>query len=470
MAAALFQLCLFCSVIALVAFFSGAAGAEAADSGVSLSQAQASIKNSQDAINHLQTIGMGTQRLDDLLQDAELSLQRGEYGRVVRIGEEIIVLQNKAIMLQNIIVRTKETIGDARSLSLNVSAIEGQFTEGMRDFEAGNYEHAESMFQQSSGNATELLRGELLILENTVDELATLLSSNGLQLATLAGYSESVKQKLSANDITSILPLKEEIREMSDAVHSIVEARESLLGMQGNNITSSRADDLFAEAVLAAELGNFKRAKDAARELQELEKKSSDAAQRLGGAKETLSDFSSQGVDVQEAEALLQEAYSSFAVGNYEDAQSLADSALRKAEGAKKDSLLFGAISKSQLRFNLLPFFKKYWWLIAGSVALLAFSGVSVYRASTLHLLRLRIGKLKREETTIISLIKKYQEEYFRKKKMSKDSYDAVVDQHQERLLEIKETLPLLESRLAEKENKSAKKEEKGQETPPENS
>ena len=122
MAAALFQLCLFCSVIALVAFFSGAAGAEAADSGVSLSQAQASIKNSQDAINHLQTIGMGTQRLDDLLQDAELSLQRGEYGRVVRIGEEIIVLQNKAIMLQNIIVRTKDGYGHF-AISLGIKGV-----------------------------------------------------------------------------------------------------------------------------------------------------------------------------------------------------------------------------------------------------------------------------------------------------------------------------------------------------------
>ena len=45
-------------------------------------------------------------------------------------------------------------------------------------------------------------------------------------------------------------------------------------------------------------------------------------------------------------------------------------------------------------------------------------------------------------------MIKKYQEDYFKKKILSKESYNSTVDKYQERLLKIDEAIPLMEAKL----------------------
>ena len=105
--------------------------------------------------------------------------------------------------------------------------------------------------------------------------------------------------------------------------------------------------------------------------------------------------------------------------------------------------------------FITIKYAKKKDWDVPLSkiLILIIFGGIS-YTVLYIKLLNHRISNLRKEEATIIGLINKYQEDYFKLKKISREAYNAAVDKHQERILKIKETMPILESKLKTKGKK----------------
>ena len=421
----------------------------------SLSLAEASIEQSQNTINYLKTIGLSTQRLDDLLLEAKLSLEQRNYGRVISLGNEISSLKDTAINLQQEIAQIKIMLADGKNLSLNVSAAELSLQKSVLEFDIGNYEQATVLLGSTQTNLVLILEEELVAMHKTALELINFTDFREIKLEMLERYAAQTNAKMQSKDLSDLPSFKEKITLAKNSVTALSQAHESISNLKQEGLFSSRFDDLYKEALLSIELENFKRAGESLMQIQELEKKAFSASKSITETKKTVLAFESSGLDLTSSNSLLEQASEALSVGNYEDAQSFSDDALKKAQDSKESSLLFGAISKSQLRFSVASFFKRFWWAMALIILLLALFGSSLYRGVSTRILRQRIRRLQSEKENIISLIKKYQEDYFKKKILSKDSYDSAVDAYQERPLEIKEALPQLESSL---EKRSAKK------------
>ena len=81
-------------------------------------------------------------------------------------------------------------------------------------------------------------------------------------------------------------------------------------------------------------------------------------------------------------------------------------------------------------------------------IAISVFAGKRGYSKVQRELLGRKVVKLEQELIFINKEIKKKQEEYFSKKIISKSEYNTTIDEHQERMLVIREKLPVLKAKL----------------------
>ena len=175
-------------------------------------------------------------------------------------------------------------------------------------------------------------------------------------------------------------------------------------------------------------------------------------------AEALIGELHATNLDASGPEKLLAQADEKFLLEDYGQAESLARSAAMGAQEVKASSLLFGVVSKSRIKFSLLEFLKKYWWAAALAAIAAGVSGIFIYRILSARLLRMKISSLRKEEKAMIEMIKKSQADYFARKSISRESYNLAVDQYQERLLRIKEELPVLESLLGKRTGKDSGK------------
>ena len=100
--------------------------------------------------------------------------------------------------------------------------------------------------------------------------------------------------------------------------------------------------------------------------------------------------------------------------------------------------------------------------LVSVAVLLLIFGFVGTfiigrigYAQISKQLIQKRINSLKRELVVTKELIKKAQEDYYKRKIIAKQEYELIMDKHQERIVEIKERLPVYKQKLKRVINKN---------------
>ena len=113
-----------------------------------------------------------------------------------------------------------------------------------------------------------------------------------------------------------------------------------------------------------------------------------------------------QGLDASGPYNLLNQAIDRFVVNDYEEAENLLKSSIEEAEKIKTSSLLFGVISKSELKFDIINFLRAYWWLILIIILILIIFGGISYTVLYIKLLNHRISNLRKEEATIRDFIR----------------------------------------------------------------
>ncbi|MBS3130902.1 hypothetical protein J4212_00560 [Candidatus Woesearchaeota archaeon] len=434
------------------------ASAQNQSSVYTLAQAKESIKNSQNAVNYMQGLGLNTDYARDMLNDANIFLENGDYGSVIETGGSIMALRDDAVSLRKKISNSRELLEDGKKLSLNVSGIEELLNQGTADFEIGNYEASSPSIEKSLAGISSLLGKQLESLIPAADSLQNLASGQGIELSAVNSASEEIRKKLSAGDFTGTSVLKSRILALNSSVHGLVSIRESVRYAESMNITHARFNDLYNEAFLSIELGQYANAEKAADESANLRGFMGSFQEERKNAEALIGELHATNLDASGPEKLLAQADEKFLLEDYGQAESLARSAAMGAQEVKASSLLFGVVSKSRIKFSLLEFLKKYWWAAALAAIAAGVSGIFIYRILSARLLRMKISSLRKEEKAMIEMIKKSQADYFARKSISRESYNLAVDQYQERLLRIKEELPVLESLLGKRTGKDSGK------------
>jgi len=168
------------------------------------------------------------------------------------------------------------------------------------------------------------------------------------------------------------------------------------------------------------------------------------------------SDAKKQLVDTSEAEALLEQAKDFFAKERYGEAEALLEQAKTNLDEKEAEITALNVIGAAGSGF-----FEKYWPETLIAVLLLAAGLWILWKRIRIRRIREKLGKLRVEQKSLVKLMKKTQEDRYKKAKLSRMLYRIRMDKYIIRLNETKQTIPVLEEMLkgrgAKKEGKKAR-------------
>jgi len=156
------------------------------------------------------------------------------------------------------------------------------------------------------------------------------------------------------------------------------------------------------------------------------------------------------GINVLKARELWEKASTSFYEDRYDEAEGVLQEVKEEIEFQKTQKAALNSMQR-----NAKNFIQQYWIYI---IVILIAIGLGVffsYKKISTKLLKNRIKKMKIEKEVINSLIKKSQHERFKQNKISGLVYNIRIKKYEEKLEEIKQELPVLESKLKKARKKT---------------
>ena len=151
----------------------------------------------------------------------------------------------------------------------------------------------------------------------------------------------------------------------------------------------------------------------------------------------------------EETKQILEDAKIAFQEDRYQDAENLLEEFRMVLEEEKIETSILLGIKKGTKNF-----FQRYYIHIIIILILLSIAGYFIYKKFEKKIIRKKIRKMKIEEGVLMKLIKKVQEDRFKKNIISELVYNIRTKEYQEKLQGIKQELPILERRLEELKKK----------------
>lgn len=153
--------------------------------------------------------------------------------------------------------------------------------------------------------------------------------------------------------------------------------------------------------------------------------------------------FSSEKIDTNESNKILEEIKKAYAEERFSDVEKLL---VELRDAIEKEKQQAGTLAS--LKSGAMNFFQRYWLFIILVLGAFCLIGMRTYKNINLHRLKNKILKMKTEKQVLLELTKKAQIERFEKNKISGLVYNIRMKKYEERMNKIKEQLPVLESRL----------------------
>lgn len=160
-------------------------------------------------------------------------------------------------------------------------------------------------------------------------------------------------------------------------------------------------------------------------------------------------EYKAEGIDIAEAESLIQNAKTAFENERYEEAETAAENANLSMEQAKSQMTIGKAIARSARGF-----FGEYWRQIITLTILILILGTVSWLIIKKKLRKRKLRILNIEKQTLVEMIKEAQRDRFESGKISDFTYRIRMDVYKKKLADVKRLIPVLEAKAKEKKKK----------------
>jgi hypothetical protein len=168
--------------------------------------------------------------------------------------------------------------------------------------------------------------------------------------------------------------------------------------------------------------------------------------------------FIEEGVNTSEGHDLLGRARTSFEQERYDETHEFLNQAVLEFEKSKIERN-----RKKTVAHLSKNFVRRYWWQLSLMLIVLVITAPIIFKRIRKHRLKRKLEALQQELEKSKEMIKRLQKSCFVDKKISPSTYKAKVAKFEERIAEIKHTIPVLEAQLqGRKRVKREKKKQKG--------
>ncbi len=144
-----------------------------------------------------------------------------------------------------------------------------------------------------------------------------------------------------------------------------------------------------------------------------------------------------------EVNTLLEQINMAFEEERFEDVDLLTNDLRDLNEQKRAEQSTINTLQK-----NAKNMFQRYWFFIIASLIIVGLAGFFSQKQVKKKLLKNKLTRMKTEQDVLIDLIKKTQTDRFKHNKISGLVYNIRIKKYQEKLDQIKENLPVIESKL----------------------
>lgn len=275
-----------------------------------------------------------------------------------------------------------------------------------------------------------------------------------LLFVSASAYAQGATTR--ADAVASMQQAEKDIREMADAGFSVKFVGDTLTAAKQ---ALERAD--FAELIRRNATGNL--ADEARKALEGLnyegfnygevlkhtqeislrKQRAYSLSDSIRAAAIRIGDYRSQEIDATAAETFLSDAKLAFEKERYDEAEVLLLKARSDLEDRRAELSTLNVIVESGKSY-----FVKNWPAISVAVVAVGLSAWFGWRLSRARRIRNRLRRLRVEKSVLIRLMKKAQVDRYETAEISESIYEIRMEKYNERMEEVKRTLPVLESML----------------------
>ncbi|PIZ50895.1 hypothetical protein COY27_05425 [Candidatus Woesearchaeota archaeon CG_4_10_14_0_2_um_filter_33_13] len=235
---------------------------------------------------------------------------------------------------------------------------------------------------------------------------------------------------------------------------AIQQAELDIAEMQKFNFITVLPSDALTEAKQAYSDKDYEQAIKLCQLINYIKKEKVDFFDRVKLLEVKKQALTEKGVeDVTQVNILMQQAMNAFNLEQLDEAEALLNAADTKANELNKEHLRVSTIALLSKNFVV-----RYWWQTILALILLSFGAYYSGKLLRRVYLKRKTNHLKLEMEKIKDLIKQLQKECFIDKKMSTTQYKESSAKYEERINEIKRTIPVLEAEVKRDKPKLVKK------------
>lgn len=411
------------------------------------------ISELDDVVKELSDAGFGTNRVEDIIQEANTAHLNQEFDSIPALIEQVHQLRDKAFSVNEDITKLENSINLAKDDLIDVNEVEEVLVELNLEMKLENYEQCEILIDEANNLMSGLVSGQYLSQIDRISTLNNLASDIGLDLSRIDDISNELEGYIAKGDLENIILLVNELDMIENSINSVVSVNNIISESAKSEISTLRFEDILDEVKYHFKRKDFEEVLKLGSEAESLYELAKGSKQLINYISSEIVSLENKDIDFSKVERFFEEGKREYELENYISSKEMLDQSLLELEQAKSDALLFGVINTDYTKVRFIAFMKNYWWALLIVITIFVFAGKEGYSRIQKEFLERRITKLEQELVFIDKAIKKKQEEYFSKKIISKSEYNTTVDEHQERMLVIREKLPVLKGKLNKREN-----------------
>ncbi len=229
----------------------------------------------------------------------------------------------------------------------------------------------------------------------------------------------------------------------SAALLSLGDARAVVEDMQALHFGVKFMSDALAEAEDAFEQEDYMRVFKLAQLIQYIHDDSVYFMDTMKLMEGKVTVMERDGAEMVGVHALMSEAMGAFEKEQFDEAHVMmgeADVAMKQAEADFRRATLIKKFSRN--------FLLRYWWQIIVVLVVIGVVSVPAVKKFRRALLRRRVEKVREELRHAQELIKRLQHQCFVEKRVTTETYKKNAERYEDKIAEIKHTLPVLEAQL----------------------
>jgi hypothetical protein len=232
-----------------------------------------------------------------------------------------------------------------------------------------------------------------------------------------------------------------------DARDALAVAQGDLDEMSALGYSTTYVDDAMREALKALEVGDYSTAIEKSREISARKERAIRIGDSLRALDLRIRDIEERGLDASLAKETRDAAAMAFARENYEEAEEFIFLSNKNLDDVEAEYSLIQSRVKAA-RDNLVSYVRERLLGILLALVLLTIVGVVGYNAAAFIVTKRQLTDLELEKEVLAELMKRTQEDYFKKNTIPRSTYDVRMKRYHERSIELEELIPVLRARL----------------------